>query len=307
MRLFEMDDDAAAIGVSVQGLMKFCIKSKERLPLAIRRIATEQLRLAAGESAAQKATATSIHSARKAIKRTRAVLRLMRCGDHESAVRQEDRTLGDAARLLAAERDVHVQWAALRCLPICGESGVCRELRQNLSKAEADLLPKKKVQVTEFHAAIEAAQNRVNQWPIAELDKKQFAAALKQSYRRTRKRFERVRRIATATKLHSWRKAAKTFWHQLQLTGAFASKKLQRLTDEAEQLTGYLGDDHDLYMLSRALAGTTDPDSLAVREEIRKRRIKLQKRALKLAQKTFDLAPSEFHKQISHCLNQAKN
>jgi CHAD domain-containing protein len=287
--------------------MKFCIKTKETLPKAIRRIAAEQLKLAKDETSAQKSSAESIHCARKAIKRARAVLRLMRCGDHDAAARREDRALGDAARLLAAERDIHVQWAALKSLPICGKSGVCNSLRQKLLEAEADLRPKKKAQVSEFNAAIKTAQTRLAQWPSSDVDKEQLASALKRSYQRTRKRFKRVCEVATATKLHRWRKAAKAFWYQLQLTEVFASKKLKRLAEKAEDLTDYLGDDHDLFLLSRELAGAKDSQSLAVREELRNRRSKLQKCALRLARKTFDLAPSEFHKQISRCLNQATN
>lgn len=287
--------------------MNFCIETKETLPKAIRRIAAEQLNLASDETSARKVSANSIHCARKAIKRTRAVLRLLRCGDHDLATRREDRALGDAGRLLAAERDVHVQWAALECLPMCGDNGVCDLLRKKLKKAEAGLEPKKAEHIGRFNEAIKAAQERVAEWPSGDLDKKQLASALEQSYRRARKRFKRVCEVVTATKLHSWRKAAKAFWYQLQLMEAFASKRMQRLAEQAEELTDYLGDDHDLYLLSRELAGASDSDSLSVREELRKRRSKLQKRALKVARKTFDLAPSEFHKQISRCLNQVKN
>ena len=92
-----------------------------------------------------------------------------------------------------------------------------------------------------------------------------------------------------------------------KLTDAFASKKLKRITRDLEDLTGHLGDDHDLHLLSLELSGSADPDSLRVREELRKRRAKLQKKAFKLARKTFDLAPSVFHEQISRCLNQVKN
>lgn len=301
-----MADDAIPVGVSWEGLMKFCIKVKEPLPKAVHRIAAEQLKLAADKTA-RNASANSIHCARKAIKRTRAVLKMLRCGGHDTAVRKEDRALGDAARHLAAERDIHVQCAALKCLPICGANGACNPLRQKLKKAEADLQPKKNAQVNQFHTAIKTAQTRLAQWPVADLDRKQLASTLKRSYQRTRKRFERVCEVSTSTKLHSWRKAAKTFWHQLQLANTFTSKKIKRLTADMEDLTGYLGDDHDLFLLSQSLAGAADAQSLALREELRKRRTKLQKRALKLAKKTFALAPSEFHKQISRCLNQAKN
>ena len=143
MRLPEMDDDPAAVGVSRQGLMKFCIKNKERLPKAIHRIAAEQLTLAADATAAPKTSANSIHDARKAIKRTRALLKMLRRGHHQTAARREDRALGDAARRLAPERDIHVQWAALTCLPICGENGICKEITTAIEKSRSRLGAKK--------------------------------------------------------------------------------------------------------------------------------------------------------------------
>ena len=95
--------------------------------------------------------------------------------------------------------------------------------------------------------------------------------------------------------------------HHLELTDALAPKKLKRLTQNAHDLTQFLGDDHDLYLLLRALADATDPDTRLVKREIRKTRGKLQRCAFKIARHTFDLAPSVFHEQISRCLNQVKN
>lgn len=287
--------------------MKFRIKKKEPLPVAIRRIAEEQLRFAFEKTSGEKLSPTSIHSARKAIKRTRAVLQLLRCDRNALTVREEDRALRDAARLLAAERDLHVQWVALKRLNSCKSDGVCRGLRERLQGAQTDQNSQARDQLKQFNNAIKSAERHLNTWPTSDLDHDQLALALKRSYRRTRKCFNQVREAPVGEKLHNWRKAAKSFWHQLQLTDALASKKLRKFSDNAHDLTRYLGDEHDLYLLLTALADATDPDSRAIKREIREVRSKLQKRAFKIAQQTFDLAPSVFHERISRCLNQAKN
>src|SRR3954451_15172812 len=105
--------------------MKFVIKKKEPVPAALRRIADEQLKIAAGQTSGAAPTPTSIHRARKAIKRTRAVLKLVRCQSNREAVERDDRDLRDAAKLLSANRDLHVQQIALERLPICKKSGAC--------------------------------------------------------------------------------------------------------------------------------------------------------------------------------------
>ncbi len=287
--------------------MKFCIKKKEALSTAIQRIADEQLQFANHHTSAQKISATSIHSARKAIKRLRAVLQLLRNDKTKSAVRNEDHALRDAARVIAANRDLHVQWLALKRLSACKENGVCHVLRQRLLKAQTELKPQSFEHIKQFNTAINAAQRRLATWPTGDLDQKQLALALKCSYRRNRKCFKYVREAPIGTRLHEWRKAAKTFWHLLELTGALTPKKLKRLSQNAHDLTQYLGDDHDLYLVLRALSDATDPDTRVVKREIRKARRKLQRRAFKIARQTFDLAPSAFHERISHCLHHMNN
>src|SRR5579885_1788341 len=108
--------------------MTFAFQKKEPLPDAIRRVASEQLRHALLETSRKKVPPKSIHNARKAIKRVRAVLQLLRCGCQPDAVKNEDRFLRDAGRLLGATRDVHVQWQAFQQLGICKTDGICRVL-----------------------------------------------------------------------------------------------------------------------------------------------------------------------------------
>jgi CHAD domain-containing protein len=287
--------------------MNFRIERKEPVPAAIRRIAQEQLLLAAKRTSGKKLSATSIHSARKAIKRTRAVLQLLRCAGNAPTVREEDHALRDAARLIAAERDLHVQWIALKRVQACKKGDVCRVLRERLQSRQAKQKPESADQLKRFNDAVRSVQLHLPMWPTADVDQEQLALALKRSYRRTRKCFKQVREAPVGAKLHNWRKAAKSFWYHLQLTDALASKKLRKLSEQAHDLTRYLGDEHDLYLLLTALAGANDPDSRAVKREIRKVRSKLQKRAFRIARRTFDLAPSAFHERISRCLNQAKN
>jgi CHAD domain-containing protein len=282
--------------------MKFAIKRKEHLPSALRRIALEQLRIAADKAVGAKPSATSIHCARKAIKRVRAVLQLVRHDENGDTVKVEGRALRDAAKLLAANRDLHVQQLALRRLPICSKNGACDVVWKRLRAARNHLKSRTTGDLEQFAKAIKASRANVKGWKVDHVDHAFIADALQRSYRRARKRFKRVRGIPTGEKLHEWRKAVKTLWHQLQLIDRITSKKLCSFSRDAAQLSGLLGDEHDCFILLLTLADATDRDSRAVKRELRSVRAKLTKRALKLGGKAFALAPSAFHEKLCRCV-----
>lgn len=297
-----MADDTEAIIAIGKTRMKFVIKKKEDFPTALRRIACEQLQIAAEHASGVKPSATSVHCARKAIKRARAVLKLARCGSNRLKLKRQDEALRDAAKLLAPNRDLHVQEMALKRLPICKRNGTCAIVWKRLRAKQQNLQQHPNGGLKEFGAAINTARSKIPDWNVNAIDSTVVVKSLERTYRRARKRYKAVCRISTGEKMHRWRKTAKTFWHQLQLVDRFASKKLCALCRDAERLAKVLGDEHDLFMLLTALREATDPDSRAVKHELRQLRAKLTRRALKLGRKTFDLAPSAFHKRLSHCV-----
>ena len=283
--------------------MSFCIEKNECLPDAIQRIAVEQLVVAAGEVAGRNVSAASIHNARKAIKRARAVLRLLRCNGNTDAVKRQDCTLRDAGRILAKSRDTHIQLDALKQLSICRKSSLCRDLIQRLSDQEKHEVKEAGKHLSRFTRAIRSTESKLPDLLAPGFEEETLALALEKSYRRSRKCYKRVRKTTTGKKLHEWRKTAKTFSYHLDLLAGIAAKKLKTVTRNAHQLTDYLGDDHDLFLLLQALTHATGPDAIRVKRELRKRRSKLQKCAFKVGCKTFDLAPPAFHRRISRYLN----
>jgi CHAD domain-containing protein len=282
--------------------MKFVLKKKEPLPTGLRRIACEQLQLAMDYSSGVKPTAVSVHCARKAIKRTRAVLKLVRCNANRSAVKREEEILRDAAKLLAPNRDLYVQQMALKRLPICEENRACSLVWSRLRATQKDLKEHGNDDLKRFGIALKAARSKASGLTVDNIDSVFIANSLKRTYRRARRRFKSVRSVPTGEKLHALRKVAKTFWHQMQLIDQISSKKLCGVCRNVGRLAKVLGDEHDLFMLLRALSDASDPDSRAVKRELRQLRVKLQKRALKLGRKTFALAPSAFHERLSRCV-----
>jgi CHAD domain-containing protein len=204
--------------------------------------------------------------------------------------------------LLAANRDLHVQQVALKRLPICKSNGSCSVVWKRLHATQDDLQQHSEHDLKQFEMAVKGARVKVTTWKIDNVDPAFITRSLTRNYRRARNRFKSVCRVATGEKLHCWRRATKTFWHQLQLIDQISSKNLRALSCDAARLAKILGDEHDLFMLLKALANATDSDSRAVKRELRDLRRKLTKRAIKLGRKTFALAPSDFHERLLHCV-----
>src|SRR4030095_4339353 len=74
-------------------------------------------------------------------------------------------------------------------------------------------------------------------------------------YRRGRQALAAVRRKPTAEYLHEWRKQAKYLRYQLDLLRPLAPKALTSLATTIDRLGDLLGDDHDLAVLRREVAG----------------------------------------------------
>src|SRR5947209_2250883 len=84
--------------------MAFCFKRRESVSKAIRRLGRERVEHAR-ECLKERDPGEAIHSARKDIKKIRAVLRLVQPGIGQKKFRRIGKPLGEAAKFLAPSRD----------------------------------------------------------------------------------------------------------------------------------------------------------------------------------------------------------
>jgi CHAD domain-containing protein len=306
MRMPEMVDDATATDPLVQTPMKFSIEKNEALDAGLRRLLNEQLGLARRATSHTTDLPHSIHAARKAVKKARAVLKLITDGDADPFFKDEDHRLRDAARMLGPVRDEHVQMIALKKLSSCGEVDVYHSLEQRLRKQQRDKIAKNRTVSERFIDIIKLVEAEAARWPADPFDTDTVAIALRKSYRRARRCFKKVREAPTGKKLHDWRKATKDLRHQLRIIDKITNHEFRKLRKNTDHLNVCLGDDHDLFLLLQLLTNETDSESRIVKRELRKSRHKLQKRALKVGAKTFDLATTKFHKRLSRGLNRPR-
>jgi len=261
----------------------------ERLADGMRRMALGQADLAIGlleRPAGGVVDEHAVHETRKALKRLRALLRLLRGELGEETYARETAALRDLAARLAGARDAEVRLATLQALidryprrlghrrgveKLLGRLAAERERisRQTLAEPAVRL---------EVLAGLRAFRARASGWHLPERHgTRLIEPGLERIYRQGRSRYRRVvhgRRNRVAA-MHVWRKRVKDLryaaemlqWHgpsgeegdgrrkDKRKPGADA-RALRRLAQRADELGELLGEDHDLAMLAMMLRDT---------------------------------------------------
>jgi hypothetical protein len=113
----------------------------ESVEAGFRRIADEQLGKIVGRLKRQRDGETTIHDARKSLKRLKALLKLVRRGLSSKDYRREYNTMRDAGRLLSGARDFEVMPGTLASLAAVSEGvdkAAVREVDAVLRRAKRD-------------------------------------------------------------------------------------------------------------------------------------------------------------------------
>jgi CHAD domain-containing protein len=265
---------------------RFARQAGEPLAQALQRMALGQLEIAIeqlshdGESGSPE---TAVHETRKALKRLRALLRLLEPRLGEDVFAREQATLRESARKLAGARDADVLLATLDGLikrhprKLEGRGGVLR-LRAHLlserERARRITLGDPAIRA-EVLAELQACRVRVSAWRLAEQDGIELVQpGLRRLYRQGQARYRGVahRRGDRTLATHRWRKRVKDLRYVAQMLSlqegqdpqgppkrgrarrewARARKDaawLRRVESRADRLGELLGDEHDLAVL----------------------------------------------------------
>lgn len=250
----------------------------------------------------------AVHETRKALKRLRALLRMLESELGGSAYARESAALRDAGRALSGARDAEVMLATFDALiehnrdKLAGRGGVIRlrgALLAERSRARKDALGDPRVR-TQVLAELQACRVRIAMWQLPDdAGPELIEAGLLHLYRQGRKRRRRARSgKGDRTRLmHQWRKRVKDLRYVLEMLQpvelpqqeapkgkhrkrasrhrAAARKDAKWLRWEAkraDQLGELLGEDHDLAMLAQWIAADRDR---ILRDRTRKQILKL--------------------------------
>ena len=287
--------------------MSYQLESGEVPAEGIRRIAREQLgkALCEIEKIAGARAAPAVHATRKHIKKVRALLRLICDEIGEEIFAEENRRLRDVARSLSGARDAQVQLSVLAKL-----REQARQKKSAFRRTTAALQREIEMASTDLNAEQKAAAttlqwigDRLEGWPLDDLDLEILCCALKRFYRRGRRGLSCAKSHPTAENFHSWRKRVKDIRYQALLLRNLNPTVMCQLADAADTLGQQLGDLHDLaFFRSRLETKIEFPESeralllglICAHERA------MEEAALDLGARFFAEKPKSFEKRLLH-------
>lgn len=245
--------------------MSFRFKVKEPLAEGMQRIALEQIEIAQGELRSNADAEAAVHNARRALKRLRALLRLVRPALSEAEYRRQSQRFAGIGRQLSGERDRHVMRQTLKKLT-AETQGVSEEFTAafEAALAQAPAASGRSGGDARASAARALVSARKSLGGVLEqLDAQQVFEGMKAVYRRGRRLHRRCHapadgQVATGEDFHALRKAVQQHWRHMQLLSRSWPDALGARAAEAKALSQILGEDHDLHVLSTFLSAHAD-------------------------------------------------
>ncbi len=285
------------------------LKTRESTAAGIRRIALGRADKALDVlAAAGEDLPSAIHSARKDLKKLRAVARLIRGELGERRFKAENRRYRDAGRLLSKSRDAEVKLETLAALrgrfgddfpnwdAESWEGALERERDRVGDAAHGEMATR----IDEAAKAIEKGRGRILAWPLEDDSWQLIASGLSRSYRRGRRAMKGVQANPRAENVHEWRKRAKDLLYQLRIVRNAWPGVLTESADQVHELADMLGDHHDLTVLAEDLEDREGIDAReALRDLIERRQKEILASALDLGRRIYAEKPKAFRRRLS--------
>ncbi len=276
---------------------------------AIARCAREQLDHAVGElrDGVGDDPVSAVHSARKAIKKERSLLRLARGAISPKQRRHENHALRQAARRLSGARDADVMIETTTQL----SHRFAGQLPQSAFTEIADALTQRRdtsggqaIDAGRHERAVQelsAVRLRIDDWQLGQSGWRALESGVLRSYRQGRKAFAAAQREPSLENLHTWRKRVKDLWYQQRLLAPVCGPAIRGQAKDAHRLADRLGDDHDLGVLRETLRADhleVTVDLPAVIALIDHRRAELQTEAIHIGERVYAEKPTAFRRRM---------
>ena len=271
-----------ALSVSVPGtlavtLPEFRLERGEPLVNGLQRLGLDQLeRAASGFYDGEEVFGLAVHEARKAMKRIRALLRLVRFEIGEKAYRFENSAMRDIGRLLSEVRSAAVMAYGVEAIremygPFLAPD-TFGELAERLAirhdRTEQRVMEDPGI-ISGVVAKLERAHGRYSSWPTDPQAREVYGfgirdsfeaigPGLQQTYGRGRRGMVAAYQRPSPVSFHLWRKSVKYLKYQLELLTPLWPEVLLGMALTLERIGGLLGEDHDLAELLRLVARSPD-------------------------------------------------
>jgi len=293
--------------------MAYRFRAGETVPEGVRRIAREQLdRSLKRLESDRRDRGDDVHSARKSMKRLRALVRLVRDDLGATVYERENACFREAARRLAGLRDATVLVQSLdelvawlgRRAPRSRFAPVRLWLDDSRQQeyGRAGSLGQATESVVEELRGVSA---RLADWPLRAAGWAGLGPGVRRVYARGRREHEGVCWTPSVEALHQWRKRVKYLWYHTQLLQPMWPGPLETLAVELDLLGELLGRDHDLAVLGQtarqqagAIPGASGATLSSLQRRILEYRSELQTQCQVLGQRIYAEPAGAFARRL---------
>jgi len=290
--------------------MAYKLKLRESLESGVRRILAEQCERAASGLACQSDAVTAVHDARKCIKRSRALLRLVRPAIGDAVWKDHDAALRDVGRGLSAIRDRDVLRQTVEKL----KSGATPTLKKALAVIGMQLAdgepgdsapaPEEgKRQLMQTAALLDAVSVRLRKLHVPGSFETCVEPGIERGHAKARRLLIEVRQAPAPETLHELRKAIQVHWRHMVVLSAAWPEVMKGRAAEARNVSNLLGEDRDLTLLEAHIAtntgGLTRSAVATIRRAIASRRRAIAAEAFPRAERLLVGKPARFARDLT--------
>lgn len=289
--------------------MAFRLKIGEPIAKSFRRVGVSEIERARRQLAADSDPATTIHEARKCLKRIRALLRLGRKGLGEEVFRSENEAFRSIAQSLAPARDAHVLLQTIAKLSAedgAQTAGMLARLKDAIlaNTSPASVSDGAADARAEADVALARAARRFRRLRLTPDSFATLEHGFVQNYAKGREWFDAAYADGEDESFHEWRKRVQALWRHLALLSHSWPALFATYIEATRELSRVLGDDHDLALLRaelRALpaGGLSRKEAQALEALIADRQARLRRAAHALGKKVFAERPKAIGRRIS--------
>jgi CHAD domain-containing protein len=287
----------------------YAITNNEEFSDAVHRILTEQVNYIISLAPTTDDYKVKVHEIRKALKRIRAVLRLIRSDIDERIYTSENVFFRDVSRQLSSVRDLHVFKEAFDTLcemnPNKLNNGQVHGLNTyflNQIDAAQDLLSeggKWQALVREM----EAVQTRLNSIRLEQLGPHTIFDGVGEVYGKGQKQMIKTQRFPEDDNLHEMRKLVKQLMYLIRLMQPVAPDYYKGYMTDLKEASTALGEDHDLaalasYMSKMNGALMAEPGKDIIYQYLDKQRQQIQVDIWPLVARIYTESPKDFSRRI---------
>ncbi len=301
--------------ISARKAPKLRLSRAEPLHAGVRRLCLDQFDFAIGHLAENSDHDMAVHEARKALRRVRALLRLVRDEIGEESFGPENVVLRDTGRLLTEARSGAVLATVLQGI---GEryrgllvpdafAAIAAELEERKAAALHRLYGDSGTR-SEIGTTLRSVRGRYAAGAEGELGRQvslvrnrfdAIAPGLARTYGRGRRAMAEAYRDPTPENFHEWRKRVRYLRFQLEALQGMWPEVVGGAAVAAASLADALGEEHDLAELGHLVGSKSSPAPTKRYQELllaitERRRSALQGRARRLGRRLYAEPPDRF-------------